>query len=237
MANGEIDWEAFDYFLGRTEKLVQVNELGISSNKSLSRVMTHPSVKDTAIYTWVKAHELEHALQLQVLADTGLSRAGKDRLGQIVSEFSTSYKVNLGNFEYLAEEGAMRVEYEFLNTIPQDEKARLIESVLAIDNCPQDEKDFVVRVLTNSALSPEEYLDLEHEALRYNKAFFGLLPDGSSIYDHKGKILFAAGTAGSAAMATAGGTIYLGVKGFCLGEDVLKHPNQTLQKFCDHYLR
>ena len=234
VANGDLDWSAFDYFSGEIEKFTQTSSLGISSNQTLARVMVHPSVKDTAIYSWLRTHELEHVLQAQVMSQSGLSKIGQGRVSQIMQEFGASFRQNIAEMGYMAEEGAMRAEYEFLNAVPGEEKTQLIEIVKSITGCPQDEKDFVIRVLTNSSQGPEEYLALERAAFRYDKASFEVEHIANVFNDNRGKLLLASA---GVSLGTLAGVGYLGIKGFCMGEEVLKHPNQTLQKFCDHYLR
>jgi hypothetical protein len=119
-----------------------------------------PKLQNTVIDFFIRAHELEHAIQTET--EKSVRSKGYDGL-------QTYYSNGLGRF--LMEQGAMINEWRFLNALPQ---SSLDEAIVLVNTLqiPDDRKAFLVRCLSSAKKSMSDYLKTQYQAGRYNRESF-----------------------------------------------------------------
>jgi len=112
----------------------------------------------TAIEYFTIAHELEHGVQHYRLK----GRVGT--LKRLIQEI-----IHPINTRFLQEEGAMRAEWAFLQSIPQSERKKMITEVMQDAVIKPESKKFLLRTFSNADSDADIYIQIERKAGRYSK--------------------------------------------------------------------
>lgn len=115
------------------------------------------SMRGGPIELFVRIHELEHALQYEILSR---------RQPRIVS------KADLRKLKFLFEKGAMLAESHVLRALTDGQREQVRAEVRELPNLPVEIRALVIRSIDNSGLSPRQYVEAEWRAGRYSAEFW-----------------------------------------------------------------
>lgn len=121
--------------------------------------------KDTLLYWFMFAHEMEHAIQ-----DARLNLSFVNHDIQV-----SGYAMN--EIRYLAELGAMTAEWVFLQGIKPELIAQQRAEVEKARDIEEGYRAYFLRALGNANLPLHEYIRREHEAGRYSREALVYEPD------------------------------------------------------------
>lgn len=169
--------------------------------------------RNTAFLASVIAHEMEHTIHLLLKAGSLDKPDIKSLLRLLVNALVNP------RYYWRSETGAMRAEWEMLNSMPREAILRSIQ-VTEKSEVSNDWKKQILRALKNSELPWEQYLRAEHEAGRYS---FGNI---AIIQGRRLLILIAALGIGTETLLWTGGAAK---KKLC---DGLSRDHPLFERFC-----
>lgn len=117
-------------------------------------------LRDTIIEYTMLTHELEHYIQSLAIARKPITR--RHSTAELVTHFV--------DLTYEKEVGAMLSEFEYLNAIPQEERKKLVQSVI---NHPKlfepDTQELILNLLDHGSTTPMEHVVFQHQKGRYDR--------------------------------------------------------------------
>lgn len=118
-------------------------------------------LRDTIVEYTILTHELEHVIQTQVIE--------REEIGKL--RYSTERITHFVDVKYEKELGAMLSEFEYLNSIPQEIKQKLVKSVqIHPELYDSDTAEFLLILLDAPSKTPLEHVQHQHQSGRYDRA-------------------------------------------------------------------
>lgn len=116
-------------------------------------------LRGTLVEYFARYHEMEHLLQHRA----GREFAGKKLFHHLLSD---------SELRFVLEKGAMRREFEFLRTLPLEDRRQIVAALAEVPELPRGETASLARQLLTTSDTPEAYLEVEWKAGRYSRESF-----------------------------------------------------------------
>jgi hypothetical protein len=141
-------------------------------DKFKTEVLTPYKYRQSLIAYSLQVHELEHAIQRQLQAASLIPVTTTVR--PVLSRILTRETMD-GHF--FLELGAMRAEWDFLQSIPSKQRMALVDEIAKDFTLSKDQRDYAKRVLEGAGLTQDQFIAGEHAADRYSKLQMSTLGD------------------------------------------------------------